>query len=65
MIGERIAELRERDLRAHDLGDASEVLAINAVRGARPIVELDGRALGHADGPGLARLNEVLDAEAP
>ena len=58
-----LPELRERDLYAGDVATAQEVLAINSVRGARPIVLLDGRAVGRADGPGLERLSELLERD--
>jgi len=43
LLLERIAELREGDVDAAALRAASEILAVNAVRGVRPIVALDGR----------------------
>jgi 4-amino-4-deoxychorismate lyase len=40
---------REARLRAEDLHDAEEVFLTNALVGAWPVVELDGRALGRGD----------------
>ena len=60
VVSERVPELKERDVRSDDVLAAREILAINSVRGARPIVELDGGPVGRADGPGLARLQGAL-----
>ena len=43
LLLERVPELREGDVNAAELGAASEILAVNAVRGVRPVVALDGR----------------------
>jgi len=42
------------------LTTAREVVAVNAVRGARPIVRLDGAPVGSPRGPALAMLEELL-----
>lgn len=63
VVIERVNELRERDLRRADLESAREILAINCVRGACPIVRLDGRDVGTARGPGLQRLRGVLEID--
>ncbi|MEE3330054.1 MAG: aminotransferase class IV [Myxococcota bacterium] len=39
------------DIGYHELANASEVVAMNALRGARSVVALDGRPVGSADGP--------------
>ena len=44
---ERVPALCEADVAAAELASAREILATNAVRGVRPIVVLDGRAVGH------------------
>lgn len=62
ILFETLPELRLRNVPIGALRSAREVVAVNAVRGARPIRELDGRALGTASSGGLAqRLTEVLD----
>lgn len=48
---ERVPELREGDVEASALAGARELVAANAVRGARPIVRVDGRPVGDG-GPG-------------
>lgn len=62
IVSERIPEVRERDVRA---GDAlCELIAVNAVRGAVPIVRLDGRPLGDGrPGPFSKQLAQVLERE--
>jgi branched-subunit amino acid aminotransferase/4-amino-4-deoxychorismate lyase len=64
VLVERLPELRERDVDAADLGLAREIVAINSVRGARPIVRLDGVAVGggHEALPQLAKALEPDDA---
>lgn len=57
--------VRTRDVSLRALRAAREVVAVNAVRGARPLVELDGEPLGAARGPLLDRLREWLDLPAP
>ncbi len=62
---ERIAEIEERDIARLELLDAAELIAVNSVRGARPITRLDGRKVGNGrPGPWLARLAEALEADA-
>ena len=58
---ERCAELREGDVSRTVLATAREVLALNAVRGARPIVTIDTAPVGDGK-PGRlgSRLTEVL-----
>jgi len=40
-------EIGEANAQHEDLLEAREILAVNAVRGVMPIVELDGRPVGH------------------
>jgi branched-subunit amino acid aminotransferase/4-amino-4-deoxychorismate lyase len=56
----RVEGLREGDLDADALHTASEVVAVNAVRGARALVMLDARPLGSASGPLLEALARAL-----
>jgi branched-subunit amino acid aminotransferase/4-amino-4-deoxychorismate lyase len=58
---DRVPELRERDLQRSDIESAREIVAINCVRGACPIVRLDGQTLGAQKGPGLDRLRRALE----
>jgi branched-subunit amino acid aminotransferase/4-amino-4-deoxychorismate lyase len=58
---ERVPELSERSLRERDLRAAREVVALNAVRGARPITRLDGERVGDGrPGPWAERLAAAL-----
>jgi len=49
-----------RDIGFDALLRAREVVAVNALRGGRPIVELDGKPIGAAHGPALEQVNELL-----
>jgi branched-subunit amino acid aminotransferase/4-amino-4-deoxychorismate lyase len=61
LVMERVPEVAERDVAAHALADAREIVATNAVRGARPITRLDGRRVGDGRaGPWSARLAAAL-----
>ncbi|MEN8183613.1 MAG: aminotransferase class IV [Myxococcota bacterium] len=56
-------ELREADVDRAGLGRARELIALNAVRGARPITRLDGRPVGDGrPGPLARRLAAILAA---
>lgn len=58
------ADVRRRDLTLGALRQAREIIATNAVRGARPITSLDGRPVGDGrPGPESERLAKLL-AEA-
>lgn len=58
-----LGTLTERDVTRAALGRAREIIALNAVRGAVPIVRLDGAPVGSgAPGPWAARLRELLAA---
>lgn len=60
---ERMPELAEADVALAALAEARELVAVNAVRGARPIVALDGRPVSAgAPGPWLERLARALAA---
>jgi branched-chain amino acid aminotransferase len=61
IVLERIPEIEERDIAKSELLEAAEIIAVNAVRGARPITRLNDRRIG--DGrPGAwnARLADTL-----
>jgi branched-chain amino acid aminotransferase len=58
---ESLPELSEGDVAAHALFAASEIVVVNAVRGARPIATLDGRRIGGPERPLLARLAALLE----
>jgi branched-subunit amino acid aminotransferase/4-amino-4-deoxychorismate lyase len=58
---ERVPELAEADVGRAELAGAREIVALNAVRGARPITRLDARPVGDGrPGPWAARLAAVL-----
>ena len=60
-LQEQLPELAVRNLPASDLDTARELVAINAVRGARSCVQLDRRKLGNGQpGPWSARIGELL-----
>jgi len=61
VASERLPALVRRDLSRRDLFAARGVAVINAVRGARALVALDGRPLGADSGALAARLGAVLD----
>jgi len=61
---ERVSELREADVAAAELPAACELIAVNAVRGARPVVALDGRPVGSGvPGPWAVRLARAFAAD--
>jgi branched-subunit amino acid aminotransferase/4-amino-4-deoxychorismate lyase len=61
---ERVAGIVEREVTADELRRANEIVAVNAVRGARPITTLDGKPVGDGTpGPWAKRLREVLDTD--
>jgi branched-subunit amino acid aminotransferase/4-amino-4-deoxychorismate lyase len=61
LVLERISEIVERDIAKPELLAAEELIAVNAVRGARPITRLNDRRVGKGrPGPWSARLSEVL-----
>jgi branched-subunit amino acid aminotransferase/4-amino-4-deoxychorismate lyase len=61
LLLERIPQLREAVVSRTELNAAREILAINAVRGVRPVIEFDGRAIGDCmPGPWAARLDRAF-----
>jgi len=64
VVLERVPEVRRQPVVRADLREAREIVALNAVRGARPITSLDGRPVAEGrPGPWAARLGEALAAE--
>lgn len=62
---ERVPELSERDLARSELGSLRELVALNAVRGAVAITQIDGRAVATgAPGELARRLARELDTAA-
>jgi branched-subunit amino acid aminotransferase/4-amino-4-deoxychorismate lyase len=61
VASERLPALAQRDLSRSDLFAARGVAVLNAVRGARALVSLDGAALGAESCELTARLAAVLD----
>jgi branched-subunit amino acid aminotransferase/4-amino-4-deoxychorismate lyase len=61
---ERVPELGQRVVSLRELRLAREIVAANAVRGARPVVRLDGRSVGEGrPGPWARRLDAALAAD--
>jgi branched-subunit amino acid aminotransferase/4-amino-4-deoxychorismate lyase len=61
LVLERIPEIEERDIAKPELLAAEELIAVNAVRGARPITRLNDRKVGEGQpGPWNARLADAL-----
>jgi branched-subunit amino acid aminotransferase/4-amino-4-deoxychorismate lyase len=61
IVLESLPELREVDVPRDALADARELVVLNAVRGARSVIELDGRPLGSGrPGPLCAQLKRIL-----
>ena len=56
----RELEVRSVMPRFHELLDASEIVAVNSLRGARSVVALDGKPVGSADGPLRKQLSEWI-----
>ena len=55
--------IHEGKLRMHRLQDADEAFLTSSVRGVRPLVEIDGRAIGSAR-PGPITVRTAVDVEA-
>lgn len=61
LLLERVPELAERAVAERELREAREIVVANAVRGARPVVRLDGRSVGDGrPGPWARRLDAAL-----
>jgi branched-subunit amino acid aminotransferase/4-amino-4-deoxychorismate lyase len=61
IVIEQIAEVEQRTISKAELLAAPEIIAINAVRGSRPIVRLDGRSVGSGSpGDWGLRVTEIL-----
>ncbi|MFP8881852.1 MAG: aminotransferase class IV [Myxococcota bacterium] len=61
---ERISEISERRVSIGDLERGRELIAVNAVRGAKPITALDGKPVGNgAPGPWSERLADALASD--
>jgi len=64
VLFDREAALREADLSAADVAAARELIAVNAVRGARAITHLDARPIADAlPGPWSQRLARALEED--
>jgi branched-chain amino acid aminotransferase len=62
VVVERIPQVRRQPITRDDVHSAREILALNSVRGARPITRLDGHPVADGTvGPWLPRIAEVLD----
>lgn len=61
IVSECAPELTIAAIHPGDVANARELIALNAVRGARPITQLDGRRVGSGGpGPWVVRLDELL-----
>jgi len=61
-LREAIPEIGFADLARTDVLELRELVAVNALRGARAIVELDGRPVGSGQpGPAWSRIAPILD----
>ncbi len=61
VVGEHVGELAVATIRMRDVLSARELIAVNAVRGACPITQLDGRSVGNGEpGPWQGRLDALL-----
>jgi len=64
VVLERVPGLAESDIARADLSAAAEIIAVNAVRGARPITRLEGRPVGGGKvGPWARRLAAALETD--
>jgi len=64
LVLERVAGVVQSTVAQTELERAAEIVAVNAVRGAAPIVRLDGKAVGDGrPGPWARRLCEALDRD--
>lgn len=61
LLLERVEGLEEADVPVAALAGARELVAVNAVRGARPVVALGGRPIGTPSGPWLLRLARAFE----
>ncbi len=65
IVLESLTEIGETDVSRESLATAREIVALNAVRGALPVVRLDGRPVGSGEpGPLCERLRRILAAAA-
>ena len=61
VVLEQTPEIARREIERGELPNAREIIALNSVRGARPIVRLDGKAVGDGEpGPWAARLHDAF-----
>ena len=64
ILRERGEEIQPRHVSGHDLEQASELIAVNAIRGPRPVVALDGRPVGDGrPGPVATRLADCFEPD--
>jgi branched-subunit amino acid aminotransferase/4-amino-4-deoxychorismate lyase len=64
VLREREREIRVRHVSQSELARARELIAVNAIRGPRPVVALDGRAVGTGEpGPWARRLAQLFETD--
>lgn len=65
LVHEGIPEVVVRDMKSTELAEAREIIAVNSLWRARPIVQLDGKPTGTGTpGPWNDRIRELLASEA-
>jgi len=63
VVLERLPGIRQGAIARNALGDAREIIALNSVRGARPVVRLDDAAVaGGAPGPWATRIQAAFES---
>lgn len=61
IVSQHVPDLTIAEIRADDVANARELIALNAVRGACPITQVDGRAIcASKPGPWAERLDSLL-----
>lgn len=64
ILRQRGEKIQPRHVAGHDLERVSELIAVNAIRGPRPIVALDGRPVGDGrPGPVARRLADCFEPD--
>ena len=64
ILRERGAKIQPRHISGHGLERASELIAVNAIRGPRPVIAVDGRPVGDGrPGPVARRLADCFEPD--
>jgi branched-subunit amino acid aminotransferase/4-amino-4-deoxychorismate lyase len=63
VLREQTAEIGVREIAQTEITRAREIIAVNAIRGPKPIVSLDGHPVGDGSpGPVARRLGDLFDS---